>query len=303
MLPNRGTFQISSPLWAAMLISVSVMHSASANLEPDRQLEAGIHREIVLGDLPGALDLYAGLLANPAAPRPIAAQALLRTAECLEKLGRSEEAYSKYQKLVNEYSDQAADVKQARAKLAARSSPRNLKFEEGVPGRVPPGWRVLALPEDSGRMAELHRDGCRSHVGCAVVMAGANVPRAEGTLMQQFSAAAYRGKTVQLRAWLKLESLFAVGPSLRIPTQDDRAQLWLKVMRANRRAGFADNMDDRPVRSTEWTRCEITGEIDDDAEFINFGVISIGGGRVWLDDVSFDVLTKAEAGAARSPSR
>jgi hypothetical protein len=77
---------------------------------------------------------------------------------------------------------------------------------------------------------------------------------------------------------------------LRLPNPEDRAQLWLNVERANRRPGFSDNMDDRPVRSLEWTRAEIVGEIDADAQFINFGVMSIGGGRVWVDDVSFEVI-------------
>jgi hypothetical protein len=258
-------------------------------MDADREFEAAVHREIVLGDLPGAIENYRAILSDPAAPRALAARALLRTGECLEKLGQSEEAYNKYQRIVREYADQPAALTQARVKLAAWSRPRNLKFEEGVPGRVPPGWRVPALPEDSARMAELHRDGCRSRFGCAVVTAAANVPRAEGTLMQTFSATAYRGKVVRLVAWLKLESMFVTGPTLRLPTPGDRAQLWLKVVRANRRTGFSDSMDDRPVRSSEWTRCEIAGRIDDDAEFINFGVLSIGGGRVWMDDVSFDV--------------
>jgi hypothetical protein len=52
-------------------------------------------------------------------------------------------------------------------------------------------------------------------------------------------------------------------------------------------------MHDRPVRTSEWTMCEIVGEIGEDARFINFGVESIGGGRVWVDDVSFEVVSKA----------
>jgi hypothetical protein len=49
-------------------------------------------------------------------------------------------------------------------------------------------------------------------------------------------------------------------------------------------------MDDRPVRSSEWTRCEIVGKIEPDAVFIDIGVMSIGRGRVWVDDVSFEVV-------------
>jgi serine/threonine-protein kinase len=142
-------------------------------------------------------------------------------------------------------------------------------------------------------MAELRRDHCRSRAGCAVVLAPANVPRPIGNLMQSFSAAAYAGKVVRLRAWLRLESFFA-SPALglRLPAPEDRAQLWLTVERANRKKGFSENMDDRPVRSSGWTQCEIVGQIDEDARFINFGILSIGGGRVWVDDVSLDVISQ-----------
>ena len=46
-------------------------------------------------------------------------------------------------------------------------------------------------------------------------------------------------------------------------------------------AGFFDDMKDRPVRSAEWTPCEIVSKVDEDATFINFGVVSVGRGRVW----------------------
>jgi hypothetical protein len=86
---------------------------------------------------------------------------------------------------------------------------------------------------------------------------------------------------VRLRAWLRLE---AAKP-------DDRAQMWLRVDRENRGNGFFDNMDGRPVRSAEWTRCEITGKVDDDANFIEIGIMSVGSGKTWADDVSFDVVS------------
>lgn len=323
MLRNRGksgtasTFQIGmltlgmsvmqrQTPWiaaAALFCSASFCGTASAaNRDADRQLEAAIHQEMVIGDLAGAMQLYRGILNDPAAPRAIAAKALLQLGACLEKLSQSEEAYNKYQRLVSDYPDQIPELTQARLRLAAWSSPRNLKFEEGIPGRVPPGWRVPALPEDSGRLAELRREGCRSHMGCAVVIAATNVPRSEGTLMQKFRAAAYRGKTVRLRAWIKLQSVIFDGPTFRLPTPEDRAQLWMNVVRLNKRIGFSDNMDDRPVRSPDWTRCEIVGEIDEDAEFINFGVMSIGGGRAWIDDVSFEIIPKTEAAGAHSPT-
>ena len=290
MLRKSDTGLTAFPYLLSTLLFVGLAIAAvPADLEVE--FEAASHREIVIGDLNGALQQYRALLAAPGAPKALAARALLRIGRCQEKLGHREEAYDAYRRIANDFADQTEIASLAHSRLADWSGPRNLKFEEGVPGKVPPGWFVPSLPKDADYLAELRRgDGCRTRAGCALVMVPRNVPRPVGNLMQSFSAAGYLGKTVRLRAWVRLERFFPASFGFRIPDPEDRAQMWLNVERANRRNGFSDNMDDRPVRSTDWTRCEITGEIGDDARFINFGVMSIGGGRVWVDDVSFEAI-------------
>jgi len=250
----------------------------------EMQLEAAIHREIVLGDLQGAIGQYQDILAQPGKTRPVAARALFQMGQCFDKLGRRREARDAYSRVVNEYGEQTEVAARARARLAqwedSLPGPRNLQFEQGVAGKVPPGWWVMALPKEADFLASLHHDGCRTGTGCAVVLAPADTPNKLGMLMQSFAADAYRGKTVRLSAWLRL-----AGAS-----PGDRAQLWLRVDRPNRQTGFVDDMDDRPVTSPEWTRCEIVARIDDDATFINFAVMFQGRGRVWVDDVSFEVI-------------
>ena len=270
-------------------LALALAAAAQSGVDAEQKLEAAIHREIVLGDLIGSVEQYRALLVHSSPS--IAARASWRIGLCQEKLGQSKEAYNTYRRIVADYADQAPIAQQARARLAAWSGPKNLKFEEGVPGKVPPGWFVPSLPKDADYLAELRRDGCHSRTGCAIVLVPGNVPKPVGNLMQSFSAATYTGKPVRLRAWLRLESFF-VAPvvGMRLPNPEDRAQMWLNVERANRKHGFSDNMDDRPIRSSEWTRAEIVGQIDEDAQFINFGVMSIGGGRVWVDDVSFEVI-------------
>jgi hypothetical protein len=292
MLRNSDTIVAASRhFFRTLVLSVAgALMAGSATREADleKQLEAAIHREIVLGDLQGAMDQYRGILAQSGSSRPVAALALLRTGECLEKLGKGIEAYNTYRKVANEFRDQSAAVAAANTRLAAWIGPRNLNFEEGLRS----GWSVPSLPKDASYVAELRHDGCRSKNACAFVVAPVNGPRPEGYLQQTFSAAAYRGKTVRLRAWLRMEQFFLrEGAGVRTPDEaEDRGQLWLVVERAHRLTGFSDNMDNRPVRTSEWTRCDITGRIDDDAEFITFGVMSHGGGRVWIDDVSFAVI-------------
>jgi hypothetical protein len=269
---------------AALLTAAGLLWGAVREADLERELEEAVHREIVLGDLGGAMQQYRDILAESGKVRPVAARALLQIGSCLEKLGQGKEAYNTYRKVLNDYHDQAAIVVLANRRLEAWIGPRNLKFDEGVPLQAPPGWK------EANNLAELRHKDCRSDVGCVTLVAPVNVP-GPGNLMQSFNATAYRGKTVRLRAWLRLEKWFGmpIGRFI-MPTPEDRGQLWLRVVRANRR--FTD-MQDQPVRDSNWVSSEIVAEIDEDAQGINFGVMSFGsGGRVWVDDVSFEVIPK-----------
>jgi hypothetical protein len=267
-----------------------------AQSDVERQLETAVYRETVTGDVPAAIGMYRAILAEMGIARPVAARALWQLGQCQEKLGQRREAHATYARVVREYAAESAIAAQARGKLAGWSDalpgPRNLRFEEGDSGKTPPGWFVPQVEKISGSLAELRRKGCRSSVGCAVVIApaAATTPDSVGNLMQSFRAAAYRGKTVRLRAWVRVE---AGGP-------EDRAQMWLRVDRPNGKVGFLEDMDGRPVRSAEWTSCEIVAEIDGDAQFLDFGVKSMGRGRVWVDDVSFDIVPEEQVTAVRN---
>jgi hypothetical protein len=279
------------------LLCVVLITTATAQTDPASRLEASIHREVVEGDIRGAMIGYRTIAGDTAAPHNIVARSLLQLAQCQEKLGQRKEARATYARIVRDWSSETEIAAQARAQLAgwtdALPGPRNLRFEEGEAGKVPPGWFVPVVEKTTGSLAELRRKGCRTEGGCAVVTAPATSPGTGGNLMQSFSAAAYRGKTVRLRGWVRVE---AASP-------EDRAQMWLHVDRPNGRLGFVDDMDDRPVRPSDWTSCEIVAEIDRDAQFLDFGVTAIGRGRVWVDDVTLDVVPEEQITAARNAIR
>jgi hypothetical protein len=158
------------------------------------------------------------------------------------------------------------------------AAPNNLDFQKGTPGAVPTGWGAI---KGQGYSAELADAGCRGTGRCAVVTGSATPGRLRfGNLMQSFQADAYRGKTVRLRAWLKME---AVDPN-------DAAQMWFRVDSPNAKVTAFDNMQDRPVQTAEWKLVEIVGKVGADAQLINFGVMSVGKGRAWVDGISFDVV-------------
>jgi Tol biopolymer transport system component len=92
--------------------------SAQGVTEAERQLQKAILLETVEGNLQAAIDQYKKIVAENGGNRALAARALLRLAGCYEKLGVAE-AQKIYQQLINDYSDQTAEVTLARQKLAA----------------------------------------------------------------------------------------------------------------------------------------------------------------------------------------
>src|SRR5262245_21714877 len=64
---------------------------AADSTDPAKVLmEAARKKEVVDGDLSGAIQQYKAVVARYAANRAVAAQALLRLAECYQKMGDSE---------------------------------------------------------------------------------------------------------------------------------------------------------------------------------------------------------------------
>ena len=88
--------------------------------------------------------------------RALAAQALLRMAECYQKLGDAE-ARKIYERLVRDYADQAGPVQVARAQLATGNPagrPGDItlrKLWEGNYHVSNPAWRQLGTVSADGR--------------------------------------------------------------------------------------------------------------------------------------------------------
>ncbi len=106
---------------ALVIVAFAVLVGAQSQDRPDLQLKAAVYKETVEGDLQGAIAVYKQIVSNAAAPRPIAAAALLGLGGCYEKVGEAQasEARKAYERLVADYSDQSQQAAQARARLAA----------------------------------------------------------------------------------------------------------------------------------------------------------------------------------------
>lgn len=101
-----------------------------------------------------------------------------------------------------------------------------------------------------------------------------------GTLMQQFSAAAYKGKRLQFSARVRTEQV------------KNRAGLWMRIDQHGSTTSLAfDNMEARPVKGdTEWTRYNIVLDVPEPASLISFGVLLSGTGQVWITDVALNAV-------------
>lgn len=89
-------------------------------------LQAAIRTETVDGNLSGAIKRYGEVAATHIGNRAVAAKALIRMAECYQKLGDAQ-ARAVYERVLREYPDQAEAAATARHRLAAEPPP----FEKG----------------------------------------------------------------------------------------------------------------------------------------------------------------------------
>lgn len=104
---------------ATLALAVAAGVAPRAQSKADLALKAAMDKEVVDGDLRGAVELYRRLTTG--GDRAVAAQALVRMGRCYEKLGDAEsrEARRAYEQVVREFGDQPAMAAEARARLAA----------------------------------------------------------------------------------------------------------------------------------------------------------------------------------------
>jgi Tol biopolymer transport system component len=139
----------------AIAMGAALMLSAQAGNDPEKQLQAAINKEVVEGDLNGAINLYKKIVADSNGNRSLAAQSLLRLGGCYQKLGQ-EKAQKTYRQLIADYPEQQQQVAAARQRLEAITKStgredtgitiRKLLFEDDADasGSISPDGRFLS---------------------------------------------------------------------------------------------------------------------------------------------------------------
>jgi hypothetical protein len=103
------------------------------------------------------------------------------------------------------------------------------------------------------------------------------------TIMQTCNAKNYLGTRIKMTGFIKSENVA------------DWAGMWLRVDSKTAMESLSfDNMQDRPIKgTTDWTKCEITLDVPEESGTINFGVLMSGTGKIWFDNISFEILDNA----------
>jgi hypothetical protein len=88
---------------------------------------------------------------------------------------------------------------------------------------------------------------------------------------------------------------------------DDRAMLAIRALResddGSRFTAAYDNMEDRPISATEWTKYELVIDVDTDIDTVECGVAVVGKGAIWIDDAQVEIVGQevATTGKVRRP--
>jgi len=115
-------------------------------------------------------------------------------------------------------------------------------------------------------------------LGTAYIKSLASQHTGFGTLLKNLSAQSYAGKRVVLSGLMRTSDA-------------GRAQMWLRVDGADGKPLAFDNMGKRPVMgTTAWTRYEIALDVPANAKNIAFGFLLFGGGTVWGDRFSLELM-------------
>ncbi len=128
---------------------------------------------------------------------------------------------------------------------------------------------------------ETGTDQVVTHDGKSSGYLSSTVPSSEGfgTWMQMFKADDYRGKRLRLSAYVKAENVI------------DWAGLWMRIDGPENEVLGFDNMQNRPIGGTvDWQQVVIILDVPQNSVDIAFGILLQGVGRVWIDNVQFEVV-------------
>ena len=248
------------PLVRVGIVTVLIGVSLSAqNLGVE--LQRITQRETVTGDLRAAIDGYKKIVARAGANREVAAQALVRMAECYQKLGDTQ-ARTIYEQLVRDYADQKDAAVLARARLGATDSVARSKGDRPV--WTGPNVDLFGTVSPDGRYLTYVDWGGAGNVVLRDLTAGTDRPLTKNVAYGQFgqgmfSAISKDGKQVAY-AWVNN----AGGNELRVaPLEGTGVPEFRRILDNDDLAGISpyDWSPDGKQVAVHLKRKDLTGQI------------------------------------------
>lgn len=135
-------------------------------------------------------------------------------------------------------------------------------------GYVPVYWQHYGVGKDMTNPSKLYKS--------VRVNAPQKVKNAAGFggIGSQIDAQPYLGKRIRIRSKAKLTT-----------QSGGSGHIWLRVDKKDKSQGFFNNMDDSPIRSSNWESYSFEGKIDPTAASIFFGGFLKGEGAFWMDEL------------------
>jgi Tol biopolymer transport system component len=114
--------QLRTGYWVLAFVAVAGLIAADSTDSANVMMEAAHKKEVVDGDLNGAIKQYRAIVAKYAGNRAVSAMALVHIAECYQKMGDAE-SRKIYERVLREYGDQKEAAATAQARLGGSSVP------------------------------------------------------------------------------------------------------------------------------------------------------------------------------------
>lgn len=100
------------------------------------------------------------------------------------------------------------------------------------------------------------------------------------------STAEFGGIVTQIDAQPYLGKRIRISSKAKLITQDKgTGHIWLRVDKKDKSLGFFNNMDESPIRSSDWKTYSFEGKVDPAASTINFGGFLKGNGSFFMDEL------------------
>jgi hypothetical protein len=153
--------------------------------------------------------------------------------------------------------------------------------------KAPLGWMFGGNP--SNFRTSLDETISQHGKGSAAMESSIENPPEFCTLMQTMTINNFSGKRIKMTGFIKTQG------------ENVNGSMWMRVDDlGNKIFADFDNMMDRPVSgNTDWTKCEIVFDVPEKC-VVAFGFIMTGSGKIWVDNVSFEIVDNTVSKTANS---